>query len=152
MSGSDRPNNHLRTDVRELIVAQDNCDKPALIIMDGVGIGQGVYQDLTTRQGLKHIMPSGSMQKENIGGLKVQRFHAALLQLYDGLVRIPETMPGLEVLLSGFSAFPDAKNDDQVDAICNWLQTANSSFERPVNTGCVWEVLPCPPSAPLRPI
>ena len=40
MSGSDRPNDHLRTDVRELIVAQDNCDKPALIIMDGVGIGQ----------------------------------------------------------------------------------------------------------------
>lgn len=41
-------------------------------------------------------------------GLKLQRFHAALLQLYDGgLVRIPEAMPGLEVLLSEFSGFPD---------------------------------------------
>ena len=66
--------------------------------MDGVGIGLGVYQDLT-RQDLKHIMPSGSVQKEYIGALKEQRFHTALLALYDGLVRIPETMPGLEVLL-----------------------------------------------------
>jgi phage terminase large subunit-like protein len=105
-------------DVRELIIAQDDLDKPALIIMDGVGIGVGVYQDLM-RLGLKNVMPSGSMQKENIGGLKTLRFHAALLPLYDGLVRFPETMPGLETLLNEFAAFPDGKNDDQVDAIGN---------------------------------
>ena len=105
-------------DVRELIIAQDNADKPALIIMDGVGIGLGVYQDLL-RLGMKNILASGTMQRENVEGLKVLRFHTALLPLYDGLVCIPNTMPGLEVLLAEFATFPDGKNDDLVDAIGN---------------------------------
>ena len=105
-------------DVRAHIAALDEAEKPALIIMDGVGIGMCVYQDLI-RQGLKHIMPSGSMQKENVGSLKTRRFHATVPALYDGLVRIPDAMPGLEILLNEFAAFPDGKNDDQVDAIGN---------------------------------
>jgi predicted phage terminase large subunit-like protein len=105
-------------DVRDHIAAIDEAEKPALIIMDGVGIGMGVCQDLT-RLGLKHIMPSGSMQKENVGSLKTIRFHTAVPAIYDGLVRIPDSMPGLEILLAEFAAFPDGKNDDQVDAIGN---------------------------------
>ena len=97
------------------IAALDEAEKPALIIMDGVGIGMCVYQDLV-RQGLKHIMPSGSMQKENVGSLKTVRFHATVPALYDGLVRIPNAMPGLETLLSEFAALSverktDARND-----------------------------------------
>ena len=33
-------------DVREAIITQDAVDKPALIVIDGAGIGKGVYQDL----------------------------------------------------------------------------------------------------------
>ena len=105
-------------DVRAHILAQDALEKPALIIMDGVNIGMGVYQDLV-RQGHKHIMPSGSMQRENVEGLKVRRFHTAVQALYDGLVLIPNNMPGLEILLGEFSGFPDGKHDDQVDAVGN---------------------------------
>ena len=39
--------------------------------------------------------------------------------MYDGLVRLPTTMPGLETLLAEFAAFPDGRHDDQVDAVCN---------------------------------
>ena len=39
--------------------------------------------------------------------------------MYDGFVRLPTTMPGLEILLAEFAAFPDGKHDDQVDAVCN---------------------------------
>ena len=39
--------------------------------------------------------------------------------MYDGLVRLPTTMPGLETLLVEFASFPDGRNDDQVDAVCN---------------------------------
>jgi hypothetical protein len=39
--------------------------------------------------------------------------------LCDGLVCIPDTMPGLEALLAELAAFPDGKNDDRVDAIGN---------------------------------
>ncbi len=85
-------------DVRAHIAALDEAEKPALIIMDGVGIGMCVYQDLI-RQGLKHIMPSASMQKENVSSLKTRRFDTTVPALYDGLVRIPDAMPGLEILL-----------------------------------------------------
>jgi phage terminase large subunit-like protein len=105
-------------DVRAQIAAHDEAEKPALIIMDGIGIGLGPYQELI-RQGLKHILPSGTMQRENIGHLKTIRFHTAMPALYDGLVCIPDTMTGLEALLAELAAFPDGKNDDQVDAIGN---------------------------------
>jgi hypothetical protein len=39
--------------------------------------------------------------------------------MYDGLVRLPTTMQGLETLLAEFAAFPDGRHDDQVDAVCN---------------------------------
>ena len=60
-------------DVRAQIAAHDEAEKPALIIMDGIGIGLGPYQELI-RQGLKHILPSGTMQRENIGHLKTIPF------------------------------------------------------------------------------
>ena len=51
--------------------------------------------------------------------LKIRRFSEGLFSLYDGLVRLPNAMPGrqLETLLSEIAAFPDGKHDDQVDAL-----------------------------------
>ena len=46
-------------DVRELIVAQDAIDKPALIILDGNGVGLGTYQDLL-RRGFRNILPNSA--------------------------------------------------------------------------------------------
>jgi hypothetical protein len=83
-------------DVREAIIAHDIVDKPALIVMDGNGIGRGIYQD--TRRGLKHIVPGSAMEKVNAANLKTMRFNRALMNVYDGRVRIPASMPGLEIL------------------------------------------------------
>jgi phage terminase large subunit-like protein len=51
--------------------------------------------------------------------LKIRRFSEGLINLYDGLVRLPNAMPGrgLETLLTEIAAFPDGKHDDQVDAL-----------------------------------
>ena len=51
--------------------------------------------------------------------LKIRRFSEGLFSLYDGLVRLPNAMPGraLETLLAEIAAFPDGKHDDQVDAL-----------------------------------
>jgi hypothetical protein len=38
--------------------------------------------------------------------------------MYDGFLRLPATMPGLEILLNKIAAFPDGRHDDQVDAVC----------------------------------
>ena len=50
---------------------------------------------------------------------KIRRFSESLFSLYDGLVRLPNAMPGraLETLLAEIAAFPDGKHDDQVDAL-----------------------------------
>ncbi len=68
---------------------------------------------------MPHLESGGSFDDQNVSGLKVRRFHNAMPALYDGFVRLPATMPGLETLLNEFAAFPDGRHDDQVDAICN---------------------------------
>ena len=103
-------------DVREAIVTQDTVDKPALIVMDGNGIGLGVFQDLK-RRGLNNILPGGAMERSNAEGLKAERLRLAMMNLYDGRVRIPNAMTGLDGLLSELALFPDGKYDDQVDAL-----------------------------------
>ena len=75
---------------------------------------------------MRHLLPGGSFDDQNVSSLKVRRFHNAMPALYDGFVRLPTTMPGLEVLLNEFAAFPDGRHDDQVDAVCN--VAANREF------------------------
>src|SRR5713101_4076604 len=100
-------------------------------------------------------MPTGTTQKENNDNLKTIRFHTALLALYDGLVRIPNTMPGMEILLNELAAFPDGKNDDQVDAIGNVaanreyvVRAARQYAER---LGRLWPGRPAAPQHSLPP-
>lgn len=104
-------------DVRDLIRNQDRFDNPALVVIDGVGIGRGIVQELGRE--MRHLLPGGSFNDQNVASLKVRRFHTAIPSIYDGLVRLPTTMPGLETLLNEFAAFPDGRHDDQVDAVCN---------------------------------
>ena len=104
-------------DVREAIIAHDTLDKPAIIVMDGNGIGRGPYQDLWAR-GFRHLLPGESMTSSASDNLKIRRFSEGIFSLYDGLVRLPSAMPGrLETLLAEIAAFPDGKHDDQVDAL-----------------------------------
>jgi phage terminase large subunit-like protein len=105
-------------DVREAIIAHDSLDKPAIIVMDGNGVGRGPYQDLWARE-FRHLLPGESMTGSASDNLKIRRFSEGLFSLYDGLVRLPNAMPGqaLETLLTEIAAFPDGKHDDQVDAL-----------------------------------
>ena len=105
-------------DLREAIIAHDSFDKPAIIVMGGNGIGRGPYQDLWAR-GFRHLLPGESMASSASDDLKIRRFSEGLFSLYEGLVRLPNAMPGraLETLLAEIAAFPDGKHDDQVDAL-----------------------------------
>ena len=103
-------------DVREAIIAHDALDKPAIIVMDGNGIGRGPYQDLWAK-GFRHLLPGESMASSASDNLKIRRFSEGLFSLYDGLVRLPNAMQGLDILLDEIRAFPDGKHDDQVDAL-----------------------------------
>ena len=103
-------------DVRAIIAAQDQLERPALIIIDANGIGIGVYQDLWS-DGLKHAIKGQSLYQARTSQLKAQTFHHGLRHLYDGLILLPETMQGLSSLFDELAAFPDGKHDDQVDAL-----------------------------------
>ena len=113
-------------DVRELIRNQERIDKPALVIVDGVGIGRAIVQELARE--MRHLLPGNWLDDQNVSSLKVRRFHNAMPAMYDGLVRLPTTMPGLETLLAEFAAFPDGRHDDQVDAVCNVAANRELAF------------------------
>ena len=105
-------------DVGEAIASLDTQEKPALIVLDGNGIGRGVLQELGQRQ-FKHVLPGSDLERGCSDGSKLRRFNDGLFNLYNGLVRFPNAMPGraLETLLTEIAAFPDGKHDDQVDAV-----------------------------------
>ena len=103
-------------DVREAMLGQDRLDRPSLIVMDGNGVGRGIYQDLWERK-FRHIIAGESITTSATDNLKIRRFNEALFFLYDGFVQIPQTMPGLDALFDEIAAFPDGKHDDQVDAL-----------------------------------
>jgi phage terminase large subunit-like protein len=103
-------------DVRTAIAEQDRLDRPALIVMDGNGVGRGIYQEL--RKTMNHLLADPkSLEASASPARKQQNFNNAILTLYDGLIRIPEHMLGLETLLYELATFPDGKYDDQVDAL-----------------------------------
>jgi hypothetical protein len=139
-------------DVRELIRAQDRLDKPALIVVDGVGIGLGVVQDL--KDDMPHVVPGGSLEAQNVKAIKIRRFHTAMIVVYDGLVRLPATMPGLEILLPEFSAFPDGRHDDQADAVCyiaaNYRQAIRQGRRLGENYGRLRRILRTPMPEPPK--
>jgi hypothetical protein len=66
---------------------------------------------------MNNILSGGAMERSNAENLKVNRSQLAMLNLYDGRIRIPNAMAGLEGLLSELALFPDGKHDDQVDAL-----------------------------------
>src|SRR5262249_57402437 len=91
-------------DVRTAIAEQDRLDKPALIVMDGNGVGLGVFQDL--RKTMDHLLAdTKSLEGSACPARKQLNFSNALPALYDGLIRIPEHMPGLETLLYELATF-----------------------------------------------
>jgi hypothetical protein len=49
--------------------------------------------------------------------LKIRRFSEGLFSLYDGMVRLPNAMPGIGPPLAEIAAFSDGKHDDQVEAL-----------------------------------
>jgi predicted phage terminase large subunit-like protein len=108
-------------DVREAIIMHDKLDKPDLIVMDGIGVGLGLYQDLRQR-GFLHIFSSRDVSNLS-QAKKVERFGKALLYMYDGKVRFPETAPYIDSLFEEFSAFPSGKFDDQVDSVAQLATT-----------------------------
>ncbi len=102
-------------DVRAAIKVHDKLDKPALIIVDGNGVGLGIIQDLH-QEDYRHVYPATSSANLSTAS-KIDRFGRTLLHIYDGRVAIPNSAPFLEEFLYEVAAFPNGAEDDQVDSM-----------------------------------
>jgi predicted phage terminase large subunit-like protein len=102
-------------DVREAIIMHDKLNKPDLIVIDGAGIGIGLYQDLWRKR--YHHLYLASQTSNHQQTKKIERFGKALLNKYDGRVQYLKSAPYLDSLFAEFAAFPNGKYDDQVDSV-----------------------------------
>ena len=66
-------------DVREAIIAHDALDQPAIIVMDGNGIGRGPTR--TSGRGDGHLLPGEFMASSASDNLKIRRFSEGLFSL-----------------------------------------------------------------------
>jgi predicted phage terminase large subunit-like protein len=119
--------------VRAKIVAYDKHYRPDAIVLDGVGIGRGLAQDLR-HQGMRHVGNVDGKGKES------DAYEAAPL-IEGGRVLVPVSCPGLEEFRNEVVAFPNGKYDDQVDSMVQFLVHARRCvsyarrFKRPERKG-----------------
>ncbi len=88
--------------------------KPNLLIVETVGAGRGVYDDLYLqgRQGVRpHTPKLGKAERMSIQSPKIEAGH----------VRLPVSASWKEAFITEVAAFPNGKHDDQVDSMSQAL-------------------------------
>jgi predicted phage terminase large subunit-like protein len=101
-------------ELRKTLLDLDKKWAPSLIIVEAVGSGQALYQDLSQTLGnyISRCHPRGS---------KVHRFETVIPFINNRQVRIPSSAPWLDTLIKELQAFPQGEHDDQVDSISQML-------------------------------
>jgi predicted phage terminase large subunit-like protein len=100
--------------VRQRLLDLDKKYRPDLVVVDGVGVGRGLAQELR-HQGFRHL--------EVVNGKgKIVDAHAILPMIEGGRVSILANCPGLADFRNEVIAFPDGKYDDQVDSMVQLLR------------------------------
>ena len=99
--------------VRQRLLDLDKKYRPDLVIVDGVGVGYGLYQELRA-QGFLHV-------EKTSGTGKIVDAHAILPMIEGGRVSVLKNCPGLAEFRNEVIAFPDGKHDDQVDSMVQML-------------------------------
>jgi predicted phage terminase large subunit-like protein len=121
------------------IKAQDEADRPALIIIDERGVGLGIYQELLGA-GMTHVTGSTATREPWRTGdaagssgpnqSKIERFGHAVMAIADGRVLIPTEAPWLESFLFEIAAFPNIADKDQVDSMSQFVANLGYAFLR----------------------
>jgi len=113
---------HLR---RKLIVlARDHT--PRRILIEQAGPGLHLIQELKANPERGIPVPIGIKPE----GDKIVRMEAQCARFEAGQVYVPKEEPWLSALLHEILAFPNARNDDQIDSISQFLNWAESEHLR----------------------
>ena len=106
--------------VRQRLLDLDKKYRPDLIVVDGVGVGRGLAQELRN-QGFRHL--------EVVNGKsKIVDAHTILPMIEGGRVSILANCPGLAEFRDEVIAFPDGKYDDQVDSMVQMLRLEDGAI------------------------
>ena len=108
--------------VRQMICKLDQDYGPDLIVIDEVGIGRGLKQELIY-QGLSHVVGAKGKGKE----VDAQEI-APMIEA--GHVLVPHAAPGLSVFRDEIISFPNGKHCDQVDSMVQLLRKRGAAVNR----------------------
>jgi predicted phage terminase large subunit-like protein len=108
--------------VRKMICDLDQEYQPDLIVIDKVGIGRGVIQELEL-QGMKYIVGVAGQGKE----VDAQ---AIAPMIEAGRVLVPLAAPGLSDFRDEIISFPNGKHCDQVDSMVQLLRYGRRAVGR----------------------
>jgi predicted phage terminase large subunit-like protein len=104
-------------DLRRKVIALAGAPRPTTILIEDVGPGMNLLQDL------KHSMPTGLIRPIGVkpDGSKLERMAAQSAKIEAGQVHLPKSAPWLGDFLNEFLAFPNGRHDDQVDSVSQFL-------------------------------
>lgn len=100
--------------LRRAILELDHAWTPSIIIIEAIGSGKALCQDLQEVLG-NYVVPYEPEAN------KAHRFEAVTLLMEKSRVWLPMSAPWLEPLLKELLAFPNGKHDDQADSISQML-------------------------------
>jgi predicted phage terminase large subunit-like protein len=119
--------------VRKKIIEFDGQYRPDVIIVDGIGIGRGLVQELRAGS-MSHVFSTRSKGKESDA-------HEVAPLIEGGRIFVPVSCFGLEDFRNEVIAFPNGKHDDQVDSMVQFLKNRRDcvrqaqGFKRPERKG-----------------
>jgi predicted phage terminase large subunit-like protein len=108
--------------VRQMICKLDQDYQPDLIVIDEVGLGRGLKQELIY-QGFKHVVGAK-------GKGKVVDAEEIAPMIEAGRVLVPHTAPGLSEFRDEIIRFPNGKHCDQVDSMVQLLRRGGVAVNR----------------------
>ena len=100
--------------LRRTILEFDKKYNPSQIVVEAIGSGASLCQDLIEQLG-SYVEPCIPTMP------KAQRFEAVTLMMEKGRVSIPTDAPWLEAYVNELQRFPNGKSDDQVDSTSQLL-------------------------------
>jgi predicted phage terminase large subunit-like protein len=113
-------------DLRRKVIALAQDRRPAAILIEDVGPGMNLLQDL------QRSMPSGLIRPIGVKpeGSKVDRMAAQSAKFEAGHVHLPKLASWLGEFISELLAFPNGRHDDQVDSVSQFLRWWQNDWSR----------------------
>lgn len=103
-------------ELTDRVIAWHKRWKADALVIEGASIGISLFQMVK-----KAILP-GLIRAPTPKGSKEDRLAKATVQLQSGNFLLPKSEPWLEALRKELLGFPDASNDDQVDALSQFVE------------------------------